>query len=152
MRKIHALLLLALLLASVSCKKNYPKVKGDYFIVGWSGTFAGISKYFIVTDSQLLQDTTKGPIPEAVGDFQFDYPLPQAKFDKVRQLPYEIPAEMLSQNNKAFGKITMSDGVAIEVRSMKDGVQYRWYFNDDLNECSAAVQQFGSKLYFFVGL
>jgi hypothetical protein len=124
--------------------------KGDYLITGSTGGIAGLmamSDYYIINDNQLRKEPranlTKVPDDDAL--FSFTVAMPQSKYDSVKELLTNIPAELLDSTFVSIGK-SFPDAGYRDVRVLTKDKYYVWHFEVDQSSSSAAVQQYVAKL------
>lgn len=140
MRKV-TLFLLAIftLFSSISCKKSSAPIPNDYFIV-WScgGVFWGPNPHatFIsITDTGLYCDTTHPECyyPKSVSELNFNIPMPDSQYTKVKDLPTSIPADLLLKSG-SYGTVPF-DGSTKYVWARIKGVRYYWDFGSNVDSC-----------------
>ncbi len=153
MKSYKILLLLTLLiLAGASCRKKkvVTAATPDYLIVGWTGGYVPAdykASYFRISSGELRIDTSQYSvsIPKDVSKFNFNYLQPVAKYDKVKDLPAAIPAELYSKNNATIGTYMVDAGYT-DVRAQVNGVVYKWQFEAKQDSSSAEVRAFYKRL------
>ena len=148
---LSVFLVLLASIAAISCnKKSQATLTGNYLIIGHDGGFvAYVSNYYLITKTGLSKDTTHydyGKVPTNFRDFKFNYQLPTAQYDTVKDLLTSIPSELLSKNNTDIGGYCPDYGYD-DIRASIDGVLYEWKFECDQSGSSAAVQEFFRKIH-----
>ena len=124
---------------------------GDYLIVGATGGFiapTSPSPYSLIADSSLREDTLLNStnIPTAYSGFNFDYVLPQARYDTVAAgILSAIPSELLAENGASIGAYVPDVGYT-DVRARIASVDYTWKFEGNQSGSSAGIQLFLQKL------
>ena len=149
MKKLFYFTALLLTLVTVnSCTKTPEKhkVTGDYFIMGRiNGLFSSDSRttYYLVNNGQLRKDMTESrrSMPVNVDDFNFHYLFHPADYVGVNDLPYSIPAALLSRNNQSIGMMMPNAG-NIDMRASINGVKYKWTIEYNLDTVDAAIKDF----------
>jgi hypothetical protein len=135
------------MLAVASCTKGIKStISGDYMIIGQAGGFVGpaaTSKYYLINNGQLKEDTTvlNTQPPADITGFHFTFTLPASKYDRVKSLLTSVPSELLSRNGEHIGRLFPDAGYT-DVRTSINGKTYRWYFEGDQSINSTVVQQF----------
>jgi hypothetical protein len=151
MKALYTLLTLFVFAGFVSsCSKQTIYVKGDYLIVGRSGGMVPEDtkvKYYLIRNGQLYMDSNLvvSNIPESMDAFNFNCTMPEADSRKVADLPSAIPAELVGRNNENVGKAMFCDG-QLDVRTVINGVAYRWNIQGDQNASSPILRQFVNRL------
>jgi hypothetical protein len=136
-----------MLIGGVSCthKSHDYNVHGDYLLIGDVGGFAMLPVYpfYLISNGELRKDTAVSStnFPSDISGFRFNTLLPASKYETVKNLPSAIPAELLNHNNETIGLIFPDMGHTVVWASV-NGVTYKWYFEGDQSNSSAAVQQF----------
>ena len=152
MKTTTALLCLFLLsLATISCnKKSTSTLTGNYMIIGHDGGFVATNApYYMITTSGLKQDTTQypyGQVPTNTTGFNFNYSLPAARYDTVKDLLNSIPHELFGKNGADIGTACPDFGYE-DIRASINGVYYHWTFECDISSSSAEVKAFINRIY-----
>jgi hypothetical protein len=136
-------------LAVSSCKRDTAFfTSGSYVIIGYQGGFAApytSNRYFLIDNTSLTEDTgvSRTNLPATLSQFHFNITVADSVFQKVKQLPKNIPAILLSQNGSSFGRYIPDFG-CYDIRTTVNGVDYKWTFGYDLSGCDPAIQNFVS--------
>lgn len=150
MKTTALLFLLLLSLVTISCnKKSKSTLTGNYMIIGHDGGFVAMNApYYMITTSGLKEDTTRypyGQVPANTNGFNFNYNLPSARYDTVKDLLNSIPPELLSKNNADIGSPCPDFGYE-DVRASINGVLYKWKFECNQSSSSTEVQAFITRI------
>ena len=107
-----------------------------------------LATYYLLANGRLMKDTTipVNAVPDSFNQFNFNLPCTTTLYDSVKDLIATIPAELFSNNYYNYGRAAPVFGY-LDVRVWVNGVQYKWYFEENLYSCSAAIQQFATKAY-----
>lgn len=134
----------------ISCSDNRKIAIDDHMIIYQAGGFAGAAypPFYLLTGSSLKADTASGlrPLPVVLSKLNFNYQLPDAKFDLVKNLMASIPAELFDNNNKDFGTMPGNDMTGTVLQAHINGTDYTWSFELDQSSSSPAVVQFYNQL------
>ena len=140
MKKLYLLLIAALALGTLSCRKHSSIASGnyDFMIIGtYYGECMGkCANFYQIKGGQLFQDTSVTYMRVAPGmnasEFKFNVVLPASKYALVQDLPSAVPQELYSYNNKTFGQPDAHDQGAIAVYMSVNNVVYKWVLDPDL--------------------
>jgi len=139
------------ILTAISGYSKEPRVNnnGGYFIVSRYGGMAATrhATFISIGSNDLRYDTShrRGYVPKDISELNFTVLLPAAQFDKVKDIPFSVPAELLSNPGKSFGQMQI-DGVTTCVWATVNGKKYKWGFQSDQSKSSPEVKQFYSRL------
>jgi hypothetical protein len=137
-----------------SCKKKsiVPVKQADYFIVWQCGgmviwpTAHQHATFYSISDTGLYCDTIHEYCfyPKAISDLHFNVPQPDSQYNKVKDLPHILPAELLIRSG-TYGQPAI-DGGSTFIRACVNGQMYSWVFETNLDDCSPEVKEFYFKV------
>lgn len=138
MRYSIFLLLGMLILSSATCKKDKMSPAVDGIQIVRTGGFAGMNDRYEIRNGHVSQDTSR----QYNDNYNFNYLLPQSKYDQVKGLLSAIPSRMMEEGGYTYGQQYM-DGFTYNITAYQGSKATHWII---LNDEPDYVKPFMQKL------
>lgn len=137
-------------ISATSCKKSKidtGNVTVDSMQLQYGGGFGpeAIWNYYMIANGEAKEDTTT-PFSNKSPN-QFDYTLSQDKYNKVKHLLNEVPAQLLKESGSNYNNSTIVDGGTTTVIAYKNGTTYTWSFYEATQGMDDYVKTFADKVH-----
>ena len=144
--KIIFSFLMLLTIGFSSCQKSNhaATLSGDYMIIGATGGLAGpvpLSEYYLIDNGQLWKASKFDQVTDDNSKFNFSTLMPAAKYNLVKDLMSNIPAELLNNSDISIG-VSYPDCGFRDVRVRIHGIVRVWHFECEQDGLSPEVKQF----------
>ncbi len=144
--KIVLSFLLLITIGISSCQKCNHKfsLSGDYMIIGYTGGLAGpvpLSEYYLIDNGQLRKASKIDQLTDDNTKFDFSTVMPASKYNLVKDLMANIPAELLNSSAISIG-LSYPDCGYRDVRACINGTLHVWHFECGQDGNSPEVKQF----------
>jgi hypothetical protein len=135
--------LIAVIILFQSCSKQELTLDKEYVIFGkyYGECLTNCASFYKITGSESTMDTAINYYPSTVG-FNFDLTLPDAKFQLVKNLKDEVPAELLNSNSQSFGCPDCHDQGGWYLETTVNGIKTYWIIDADTGQLPEYLTDF----------